>query len=111
MQLPIIRAKNYFFLKLYLDTCFTNAIFLVTITISNFNNATNAFTGEATGPNPLIRLLGPVNGTVKEDCTRLITMTGIGSNIYFAFDSENCQLHLYQFGTFSEEKLFLDPLH
>ena len=75
-----------------------------TITISNFDDATNAFTGESTSPVPLF-MPGPVTGIIEEDCTGLITVNGIGNDIYFTFDSENCQLDLGRGGIFSEDAL------
>ena len=104
------------FLELHLDTCergklvasFTNAMIQTTITISNFDIATNAFTGETNSSAPFF-MPGPVTGIIEEDCTGLIAVSGIGTDIYFTFDSENCQLVLDRFGIFSEDVLPWNP--
>ena len=112
----MLKFTCHTFLELHLDTCergklvasFTNAMIPATITISNFDDATNAFTGESTSPVPFF-MPGPVTGIIEEDCTGLITVTGIGNDIYFTFDSENCQLDLGRGGIFSEDVLPWNP--
>ena len=109
-----ITWKN--FLEFYLDNCersklvtsFTNATLLVTITISHFDIANNAFTGEVTSSFPWF-MPGPVTGTIEEDRTGLITVTRLRTDIYFTLDSENCQLDLERSGIFSEDILPRNP--
>ena len=109
-----ITWKN--FLEFYLDnrersklvTSLTNATLSVTVTISHFDIANNAFTGEVTSSFPWL-MLGPVTGTIEEDRTGLITVTRLRTDIYFALDSENCQLDLERFGIFSEYVLPWNP--
>ena len=109
-----ITWKN--FLEFYLDNCersklvtsLRNATLSVTITISHFDIANNAFTGEVTSSFPWL-MLGPVTGTIEEDRTGLITVTRLRTDIYFALDSENCQLDLERFGIFSEDVLPWNP--
>ena len=69
-----------------------------TITITDLDNSLNSFSGFS---QELWFRPGPVNGTIEEDCTGLISVNTLGNNTYFIFDSVNLQLDLDGFGVFS----------
>ena len=105
--------KNYFItiFELYKDSCerskfvasFTDAAFKTRIFITDFDISTNVFNGLSGDPWGLHEI---ATGTIEENCTGLISGNTFGNNVFFTFDSDNLQLDMDGFGTFSFERAF-----